>query len=81
MTYSNLYDVASQINRMKLFFKLPSQTEEVIEGLNLRMDFPQELDALLESNGFIIEDKFGDYEETPFISSGRLQLVVCSTKQ
>ena len=81
VTYSNLYDVASQINRMKLFFKLPSQTEEVIEELNLRMYFPRELDALLESNGFIIEDKFGDYEETPFISSARLQLLVCSTRR
>ena len=66
---------------MKLFFKLPSQTEEVIEELNLRMYFPRELDALLESNGFIIEDKFGDYEETPFISSARLQLLVCSTRR
>ena len=81
VTRSNDYDAASQINRMKLFFKLPSQTEEVIEELNLRMYFPQELDALLEYNGFVIEDKFGDYEETPFASSARLQLVVCSTRQ
>ncbi len=81
VTYSNIYDAASQINRMKLFFKLPSQTEEVIEALNLRMYFPRELDALLEYNGFIIEDKFGDYEESPFISSAGLQLLVCSTRQ
>ena len=80
VTYSNVYDAASQINRMKLFFKLPSQTEEVIEALNLRMYFPRELDALLECNGFIIEDKFGDYEESPFITSAGLQLVVCSTR-
>ena len=80
-TRSNDYDAASQINRMKLFFKLPSQTEEVIEELNLRMYFPQELDALLEYSGFVIEDKFGDYEETPFVSSAGLQLVVCSTGQ
>ena len=81
VSHSDVYDAASQINRIKLFFKLPSQTEEVIEGLNLRMYFPQELDALLEYNGFVIEDKFGDYEETPFVSSARLQLVVCSTGQ
>ncbi len=81
VTHSNVYDAASQINRIKLFFKLPSQTEEVIEELNLRMYFPQELDALLEYNGFVIEDKFGDYEETPFISSARLQLLVCSKRR
>ena len=68
-------DTASQINRIKLFFKLPTQTEEVIEELNLRMYFPQELDSLLVYNGFIIEDKFGDYEESPFVSSEKLRLV------
>ena len=81
VTHSNEYDAASQINRIKLFFKLPSQTEVVIEELNLRMYFPQELDALLEYNGFVIEDKFGDYEETPFVSSTELQLVVCSKRR
>ena len=81
VTHHNVYDATSQINRIKLFFKLPSQTEEVIEELNLRMYFPQELDALLEYNGFVIEDKFGDYEETPFISSARLQLLVCSKRR
>ena len=81
VTESNVYDAASQVNRMKLFFKLPSQTEEVNEELNLRMYFPQELDALLGYNGFTIEDKFGDYEETPFISSAKLQIVVCSKRR
>ncbi len=51
------------------------------EELNLRMFFPQELDAMLEYNGFSIEDKFGDYEETPFASSTELQLVICSKKR
>ena len=81
VTHSNVYEGSPQINRIKLFFKLPSQTEEVIEELNLRMYFPRELDALLEYNGFVIEDKLGDYEETPFISSAGLQLLVCSTRR
>ena len=33
VTHHNVYDPTSQINRIKLFFKLPSQTEEVIEEL------------------------------------------------
>jgi len=81
VTQSNVYDEALEINRIKLFFKLPTQTQEVIEELNLRMHFPQELDALLESNGFNIEDKFGDYDETKFVSSTKLQLMVCATRQ
>ncbi len=74
VTHHNVYDATSQINRIKLFFKLPSQTEELIVELNLRMYFPQELNALLEYNGFTIEDKFGDYEETPFVSSSGYNL-------
>ncbi|MCH7737281.1 MAG: class I SAM-dependent methyltransferase [Chloroflexi bacterium] len=78
VTQSNVYDAASQINRIKLFLKLPTRTEEMIEELNLRIYFPQELNALLEYNGFNIEDKFGDYEETYFDSSSKLQIMICS---
>ena len=77
VTQSNVYDEALEINRIKL----PTQTQEVIEELNLRMHFPQELDALVESNGFNIEDKIGDYDETKFVSSTKLQLMVCATRQ
>lgn len=76
MTESNVYDPASQINRIKLFYKLPGRPEEVVEELNMRIYFPQELDALLKYNGFGIEAKFGDYDETPFASAAPKQLIV-----
>jgi hypothetical protein len=38
--------------------------------------FPQELDALLNHNGFAIEHKFGDYDLSPFTSASRHQLLV-----
>ena len=81
VTHHNVYDATSQINRIKLFFKLSSQTEEGIEELDLRIYFPQELNGLLEYNGFNIEDKFGDYDETKFVSSAKLQLMVCATRR
>ena len=77
VTQSNVYDTASQINRIRLFYKLPGRTEEIIEELNMRIYFPQELDALLKYNGFGIEAKFGNYDETPFTSAAPKQLIVC----
>ncbi|MBT9151352.1 MAG: hypothetical protein DDT40_01545 [candidate division WS2 bacterium] len=43
----------------------------------MRIYFPQELDALLKYNGFRIEEKFGNYIETPFASAAPKQLIVC----
>lgn len=80
LTETNVYDSARQINQVKLFFKFPGQTEEVVEHLNIRVYFPQELDGLLKYNGFAIEDKFGNYDESPFVSSSPKQLIVCSRK-
>jgi SAM-dependent methyltransferase len=47
VTENNVYDRASQINHIKLFYKLPGQEEELVEDLLMRIYFPQELDALL----------------------------------
>ena len=38
----------------------------------------QELDALLAYNGFVIETKYGDYDQTPFGAESEEQLVVCT---
>lgn len=77
VTENNVYDTSSQINRIKLFYKFPERTEEVVEELNMRIYFPQELDALLKYNGFRIEAKFGNYDERPFTSEAPKQLIVC----
>ncbi len=46
--------------------------------LNLRMFFPQEINALLHYNGFDIEQKYGDNERAPFTDSSRRQIIVCA---
>ena len=43
----------------------------------MRIFFPQELDALLRNNGFQIEHKYGDYDETPFKPDSPKQIIVC----
>ncbi len=76
VTESNQYDRASQVNTITLFYTMPNGREETAQILS-RMFFPQELDLLLRSSGFLIEEKFGDFDETPFTSESPKQIVIC----
>jgi len=76
ITENNLYDTSTQINRIKWYYKIGSEPE-VMKELNMRIFYPQEIDVLLHYNGFKIEDKFGDYDETPFTSTSPKQVIVC----
>ena len=77
VTESNVYDCATQISHIKWYYKFGDAPEEIIEDLNLRIFFPQELDALLQFHGLEIDAKYGDFDETPFVSDSQKQLVVC----
>jgi hypothetical protein len=43
----------------------------------MRQFFPQEIDALLWYNGFLIEHKYGNHAEAEFSSEAWKQLIVC----
>ncbi len=75
VTESNVYNRATQVNEIKWYYKIGTRPEEVVD-LNMRIYYPQELDAFLHYNGFRVEDKFGDYEGHPFDSSSPKQIVV-----
>jgi hypothetical protein len=81
VTENNTYDTATQLNRVKWYYKIGGRPTESIKELNMRIYYPQELDALLHYNGFAIESKYGDYDETPFSSSSSKQIVVCSVRR
>ena len=49
--------------------------------LNMRMFFPQELDALLRYNGFRIRHKWGDHERSAFGPDSALQVVLSTPSQ
>ena len=74
---SHFYDAASQISRVKNYYMIGNQ-KEVAVGFNMRIFYPQELDALVHYNGFTIEAKYGNYNESPFVSESSKQLIVCS---
>ena len=74
------YDATIQVNRIKWYYKINNH-EEIVKELNIRIFFPKELDMLLHYNGFAIESKFGDYGETPFVSTSPKQLIVCCKRK
>jgi len=81
VTESYVYEPGTQIKRIKTFHAFPGQDQEVEGELNMRMYFPQELDALTKYNGFAIEKKFGDYDRTPFTAQSEKQIIVCSATE
>jgi SAM-dependent methyltransferase len=77
VTENNVYDTATQVNRIRWYYRIGQDGKEVVHKLNMRVFFPQELDSLLVYNGFFIEAKYGDYDETPFGSDSPKQIPVC----
>lgn len=74
------YDSATQIAHETWFFLDEVAGEERAVPLNLRMYYPQELDALLHYNGFAVEHKYGDHRRGPFTPSSRKQILICTAR-
>jgi SAM-dependent methyltransferase len=74
------YDSATQVMQINWFFRYEGSNEEPVLSFEMRQFFPQEIDALLNYNGFEIEHKFGDFEERPFGNGSPKQLIVCKPR-
>ncbi len=81
ITETNVYDAVSQINRITWYFKIGKRREEIQKALNMRIFYPQELDALLYYNGFVLEEKIGNYDGAPFTAASPKQLCVCRVRR
>jgi len=77
VTESYVYEPDTQVKRIKTHHSIPGQKKEIEGALNMRMYFPQELDALIKYNGFAIDAKYGGYDQGAFTSDSEKQLVVC----
>jgi ubiquinone/menaquinone biosynthesis C-methylase UbiE len=74
------YDAASQVNHIRWFFRDEGNQQETVLSFEMRQFFPQEIDALLWYNGFLIEHKYGTYDEGQFSSDAPKQLIICHPK-
>ena len=72
------YDAATQVSHINWhFWNRPSNNEKVL-SFTMRQFFPQEIDAFFNCNGFVIENKFGDFDEIQFNSNSPKQIIVAS---
>jgi hypothetical protein len=44
---------------------------------SMRMFYPHEMDILFQEQGFIIENKFGDYDLSPLDQESGMQIYLC----
>ena len=72
------YDSATQISH--ILWHLLRDNVETVRSLDMRMYFPQELEALLFHNGFAVVEKFGDFQRAPFTSESTKQVLVCANR-
>jgi SAM-dependent methyltransferase len=75
LTEQNRYDAASQINYITYRFET-DDGRRIERSLTMRQFFPQELHAILECNGFAVEEKYGDYGDKEFHGGSMRQLVI-----
>jgi SAM-dependent methyltransferase len=70
------YENKTQINRIKWHYFIDGAFDSV-QNLDMRLFFPQELDAYLTFMGFDIIHKFGGFEEEAFNDHSEKQIFVC----
>jgi SAM-dependent methyltransferase len=80
VTYTYRYEFDTQIKRIELQARYPDSDAESISSIDMRMYFPQELDALLRHNGFNIVSKWGDHSGAAFDQTSAFQIVTCNLK-
>jgi RimJ/RimL family protein N-acetyltransferase/SAM-dependent methyltransferase len=80
VTENNVYDNAAQINHLRWYYRIEGHSEETTAQLDLRMLFPQEIEALLHYNGFDLCARYGDYDGSAFTSLSARQLIVCTPR-
>jgi len=70
------YESDTQINRITWYYYINGIFDST-QHLDMRLFFPQELDAYLKWNGFEIMHKFGSFEEEAFNKAAEKQMFVC----
>lgn len=76
ITYTYDYEPDTQIKRHLLYTYVDDAREPLAGSLDMRMVYPQELDLLLEHNGFRVVHKWGDRDRSPFGPDSPTQIVV-----
>jgi len=77
VTERSEYDRAKQLNNIYWHFQIGNREFDTL--LRMRIFFPKELEALLSFCGFAVQEKFGDFDQSPMTSDSPQQILF-STK-
>lgn len=80
VTEDNIYDPATQINHVTYYYSKKDQPDYHSHPLDMRCYFPQEMDALLNYNGFEIRNNYGGFDKSPFTGESVKQIFDCTSK-
>ena len=76
----NQYDPESQINNLTWYIEKDGLIDSIQYSYSMRMFYPHEMDILFQEGGFIIQDKFGDYDSSPLDQDSNMQIYLCTNK-
>ncbi len=74
------YEAATQITTSLWQLGAPQHRRQQTFVLQLRNFYPRELELLVESSGFELLERFGDFNGAPFTGASPHQVCVCSVK-
>jgi len=72
------YDAARQVRDITWYFSTPEQRDFRVIEYRLRVVFPQELPLLIESAGFRLDTRYGEFTREPFTPASPRQVCICS---
>ena len=74
---TNDYDPETQINKLTWYVEKNGKMDLKKYNYSMRMFYPHEMDILFQEEGFIIEDKFGNYDLSPLGQERDMQIYLC----
>lgn len=79
ITETRTYDPVAQVLAYTLFrrWQEGADPKERVTRIAIRYTFPQELNALLEGNGFRILNQYGDWDQSPLTKDSPTIISVC----
>lgn len=79
-TYRRSYDHKNQLDLYTFTdhkWTDGSNIEETVQPFAIRYFFPQELETLLNYNGFMLEQMYGNFDLSPFQADSPLMVCIC----
>jgi len=75
------YDALRQVQLVSMIFQSESDPEDLkILPLSQRQFFPEELVSLLHYNGFVVEQRWGDFDHAPLADESESQIIVARAR-